>query len=276
MDLRMTYRNHLGEVASVADGGTLHLMATDLLSHSWAFETDGQRVRKLRLDARTATLRLGMFGGSAAERDRLYRVLEADVLAATCGTLEFHGYSLTCLPVAASLDAWWFDEGIEEREVALLVPRPMWCRDVTHQFVPEDDDTSVDLDYAYDYAHDWKRGHAGDTLEVDTIGEAEFRLVVYGQADSPGVTIAGNTYKVNVTVADGSRLELDTRDKTIVVVDGQGSVTNAFDARERGRRGEGSYAFQPLPRGLLEVDSPGTFGFDVIVHDERTEPAWDA
>ena len=278
MDLSMTYTNHLGASVRVAAGGDLHLMSTDLLDHEWSYEIDGQHVRKLRLEAREATLRIGMWGGSLAERTRLYRTLDADAMAAECGTLAFHGYSLRVLPVAASLDAWWFADGIEEREVTLLAPRPMWCRDVTRPFpITSGSGTDqADLDHPYDYPHDWRRGSTARRISVNTVGEAEFRLIVYGPATHPSVIVAGNRYEVDVSVPDGSRLELDTRDRTVRVIGRSGDVTNAFDARVRGRRGGGSYAFQPLPAGESQVTSDNTFGFDIVIHDERTEPAWDA
>lgn len=278
MDMTLTYTNHLGQTVTVGDGA-LHWLGTDLLSHEWSYEADGQRAWGLRLGARTFELAIGMMGGSLAERTALYRALEADAVNGRPGTLSWRGYNLTVIPVASSLDNWWFDDGIEERTVRLLAPRPLWTHDVTQQFRTTDNDNveSVDLDYAYEYAHDWMAPQVRSRpLKVDTMGETEFRLVVYGPATDPYVTIAGNRYEVAVSVPAGSRLELDTRDRTIRLVGRQGDVTNCYAQRTRGIRGGGSYAFQPLPRGLHEVLCDGTFGFDVVIHDERTEPAWEA
>lgn len=277
MDLSITYTNHLGDVVRVADGGNLHLMKTDLLDHRWEYESDGQRIWGLRLAAREFELPIGMLGGSLSERTELYRALEADAVAAELGTLEFQGYSLICLPVASSLAAWWFSDGIEERSVEFVAPRPLWTREVVSRFpiVAASERDNVDLDYPHDYRHDWRRGtSAARTIRVDTVGPAEFRLIVYGPASNPLVTIGGNRYQVNVTVPASSRLELDTRDRTVRLVGAYGDATNCYDQRERGRRGGGSYAFQPLPRGTSVITCDNTFGFDIIVHDERTEPAW--
>ena len=278
MDLALTYTNHLGQRVRIASGGHLHLMESDIFGHEWAYERSGQRIWGLRLDARELTLPIGMFGGSLAERTALYRALEADSMAAECGTLEFHGYSLVCVPTAMSLGAWWFADGIEERKVTLVAPRPLWTREVVTSFgiaaTPEGQGT--DLDYPYDYAHDWRHGFVARRLRVDTVGAAEFRLVVYGPATNPYVTIAGNRYQVNVSVPSGSYLVLDTRDRTIRMVGELGGVTNCYADRVRGRRGGGHYAFQPMPAGEHEVSSDNSFAFDIVIHDERTEPAWES
>lgn len=277
MDLSITYTNHLGDVVRIADGGHLHLLETSLLDHRWEYKSDGQRIWGLRLGARKFELPIGMLGGSLAERTELYRALEADAVAAELGTLGFQGYSLICLPVATSLAAWWFSDGIEERAVEFVAPRPLWTREVVSRFpiVVADERDAVDLDHPHDYAHDWKRGAStARSIMVDTVGPAEFRLIVYGPASNPFVVVGGNRYQVDVAVPAGSRLELDTRDRTVRLVGAFGDVTNCYDQRVRGRRGGGSYAFQPLPRGISDVQCDNTFGFDVMVHDERTEPAW--
>lgn len=278
LDMRLSYTNHLGETVVVGEG-PLHWLDTDLLSHEWSYEVDGQRAWGLRLGARTFDLAIGMMGGSLAERTRLYRTLEADAVNARAGTLSWHGFELSAIPVASSLDAWWFDDGIEERTVTLLVPRPLWCRDTVWQFgiVDTGGAESTDLDYEFDYRHDWAAQKVTNrTVDVRTMGESEFRLVVYGPATDPRVTIAGNRYEVGISVPKGSRLELDTRDRTIRLIGQAGDVTNCYAQRTRGVRGGGSYAFQPLPRGVLEVLADGSFAFDVLIHDERTEPAWEA
>ena len=280
MNLALTYTNHLGRKARIADGGHLHLMKSDLFSHEWDYESEGQRVWGLRLDARRLTLPIGMLDGTLAERTELFQTFEADARSGVCGRLEFHGYVLECLPVAASLDAWWFADGIEERTVTLVAPRPLWARDESHSFMPTPEDqgtASAGLDYPHDYAHDWGRTTEMErVITVGTAGESEFRLIVYGPATDPYVIIAGNRYEVDVSVPSGSRLELDTRDRTIRRIGSSGDVTNCYAARVRGRRGGGSYAFQPLPGGRHVITCNGTFGFDIIIHDERTEPAWDA
>lgn len=277
LDMRLTYTNHQGRSVTIGEG-PLHWLASDITDHEWDYEVDGQRVWGLRLAARAFEVSVGMMGGSLSARTELYRTMEADAVNARPGRLSWRGFELEVLPVKTTLDKWWFDDGIEERTVTLLAPRPMWCRDTLHHFgLPASSDLqSPDLDYPYDFAHDWAAQSATDrALEVSTMADSEFRLVVWGPAVNPRVTIAGNRYEVGVTVPSGSRLELDTRDRTIQVIDGSGSVTNCYALRTRGVRGGGQYAFQPLPRGHLSVLCDGTFAFDVVVHDERTEPAWE-
>lgn len=271
MDLRLVYTNCYGDSIEIG-GGHLHLMETDLFDHEWGWRAEGAGIVS-SLQPRTISLPIGMFGGSLAERTHAFEVLEADVAADELGTLEFNGFTLRCTPVAASLGAWWFSEGIEERTVTLASPRPVWTKERLFEFHvrPGVDDW---LDFTYDLPADVKGPGKSAAIDTGTVGAAEWRWVVYGPAVNPYVIIDGNRHEVDVTVPAGSRLELDTRDRTIVTVDRQGAPTNVFDKRVRGADGSGTYAFRPIPRGSVGVASDSSLAFDIIVHDERMEPAW--
>ena len=274
MDLELSYTNHLGETLSLGSGN-LHYMKTDAFDHSWEWEESAGEIMGLRLSARTLSLPMGMFGGSLDERERSFRILEADVVAGELGTLSFHGYDLTCMPVSTALDMWWFDDGIEERAVTLVAPRPFWSRDVLTPFpIAERGSSEEWLCLPCDLPIDLGAPAPARVIDVDTVGPAEWRWVVHGPATNPYVTIAGNRYEVDATVPDGSTLVLDTRDRTVMIVAPDGSAVNAFSSRKRGIEGSGSYAMARIPRGTHQVFSSGAFAFDVVVHDERTEPAW--
>ena len=215
--MTLTYTNHLGDTVTLgAPGGHVHYGETDLFGHKWSYEHDGQRVWGMSLDAREVTLPVCELGGSLAEREGVYRTLEADAEEGARGTLSYHGWELGVIPIASSLDQWWWDDGVEERSVTLLVPRPLWTRDetVTYQIARADGTTQPGSDYPRDYPWEYARPSLAHVAVVDA-GSAEWRWVVYGPAVDPWVVIEGNRHEVDVTVPSGSRLELDTRDRTI-------------------------------------------------------------
>jgi len=274
--MTLTYTNHLGDTVTLgAPGGHVHYGETDLFGHKWSYEHDGQRVWGMSLDAREVTLPVCELGGSLAEREGVYRTLEADAEEGARGTLSYHGWELGVIPIASSLDQWWWDDGVEERSVTLLVPRPLWTRDetVTYQIARADGTTQPGSDYPRDYPWEYARPSLAHVAVVDA-GSAEWRWVVYGPAVDPWVVIEGNRHEVDVTVPSGSRLELDTRDRTIRMVSVDGDVSNCFPSRLRGAEGSGTYAFARLPGGRVELLTDNAFAFDVTVHYERSEPAW--
>ena len=273
MDLRLVYTNHYGESIEIGGDGHLHLMTTDLFDHEWGWRAEGSSLVS-SIQPRQISLPIGMFGGSLAERTRAFEVLEADVACDELGTLSCNGYSLRCAPVGASLGAWWFADGIEERTVKLVAPRPLWSKDVEHIFSSRTPESGDWLDFEYDLPTDLLGGSRATTIDVGTVGPAEWRWVAYGPVANPYVIIDGNRYEVGVAVPEGSRLELDTRDRTVTVISQQGEAANVFDKRMRGADGSGTYAFRPLPRGTVGVIADSSLSFDVVIHDERMEPAW--
>lgn len=274
MDLHLTYTNHRGESIGIGGPGIRHLMGTDLFDHAWDWEASGSGI-VTSIRPREISLPIGMFGGSLAERTRAFEVLEADAGSGRLGELSFNGYVLRCCPVAATLGAWWIDDGIEERDVTLAAPVPLWCRETVHGFPAIGPSADGWLDLPYDLPIDTMRPGAGRSIAAGTIGPSRWKLVVYGPAVNPHVIIGGNRHEVGVTVPAGSRLELDTRNRTVAVISQSGEKENVFDRRARGGEGSGTYAFRPLPPGRTPVSADDSLSFDIVVYDERMEPAWD-
>jgi len=273
MDLHLTYTNHKGESIGIGGDGIRHLMETDLFDHAWGWEVDGGTI-STSVQPREIALPIGMFGGSLQARTRAFEILEADALEDALGSLSFNGYSLPCTPVAASLGNWWFADGIEERTVTLVSPRPLWSKAVAHSFPAPMPSADGWLDLPCDAPYDLKSDDRARMAEIRTVGTSEWRWIVYGPAANPYVIIDGNRHEVDVTVPEGSRLELDTRDRTVELVDQAGARTNVFPYRLRGNDGSGRYAFKPIPKGWLSVSADAALSFDIIVYDERMEPAW--
>ena len=275
---RMAYRNHLGEELAIGGPGWAHYGETDVLDASaYEYEVSGTRVASRSLAASERTLPLVLAGASPELRDRAYRVLAADAHAGELGSLVYGEWSVPAVVTAQALSAWWFDGGVEGRELTLLMPRPLWCRELLTEYPVLDALAEPVPGSDYPKPHPYGYGiDAGATrsLDVPTLGPAEWLWRVWGPAADPYVLQGGNRHQVEVTVPAGSRLELDTRDRTIFLIDGLGRRTNVVDRRVRGASGSGTYAFARLPRGRVELSTTGAFAYDVVVYDERTSPSW--
>lgn len=272
----LVYRNHLGEELAIGGPGTVHYGETDLFDvAAYEYETAGARVASRSLAASERELPLVLAGSSPAGRDRARRVLSADAHAGELGTLSYGDWSVPAVVTAQALSAWWFDGGVEADALTVLLPRPLWCREVAHEFPLLPAAAAVPgSDYPKPHPYGYGRGGASHSVSVDTLGPAEWLWRVWGPAADPYLIEDGNRHQVMVTVPAGSRLELDTRERTIALIDGLGRRTNVLGSRVRGAAGSGTYAFKRLPRGTVGLSTPGSFAYDVVVYDEREAPTW--
>ncbi|MDY3130004.1 MAG: hypothetical protein SOW20_08310 [Berryella intestinalis] len=134
----------------------------------------------------------------------------------------------------------------------------------------------ADLDYPHDYPHDFAPQKRTSRIRRRPGGvPADVRLVVYGPASNPSVSVAGNVYSVRCSVPAGGYLVVDGRDKTVELVAANGDRSSRFADAERGSgRGSGRYVFERVPCGDLPLDWDGTFAFDFLWYEEEGEPPW--
>ena len=124
-------------------------------------------------------------------------------------------------------------------------------------------------DYSYDYPYDYALYLQGRKIVCDAIGGSAFRMLIYGPAENPAITISGHTYTVNGKLESGETLLIDSLAKTITLTRASGQSFNWFD-----NRGREEYIFEAIPSGSNTVSWPGTFGFDLTVIEKRSEPKW--
>lgn len=124
-------------------------------------------------------------------------------------------------------------------------------------------------DHPYDYGYDYAISVNGRMIQCDSVGKNEFRVLIYGPAANPNITIGGHKYAINGTIAEGESLLIDSISKTIMLTTATGTKVNWFDKRVRD-----SYIFEPIPAGNHAVLWSGAFGFDLTVIEKRSEPRW--
>ena len=95
-------------------------------------------------------------------------------------------------------------------------------------------------------------------------------ITVYGPCTNPRITIGGNIYEVKTKLDTGEYLLIDSRAGTIYRVRVNGIKVNEFDSRNTE---EGS-VFKKIQPGYNLISWDGTFGFDLLLYVERSEPEW--
>lgn len=98
---------------------------------------------------------------------------------------------------------------------------------------------------------------------------ADYRLIVFGAISNPCVIIDNIIIGVNASIAEDEYLVIDSHDKTVIKYGNSGERTNLFNARYKEQS-----IFGRIGPGVHDVIWPGTFGFNLIVYEERSEPLW--
>lgn len=273
MDNSMTYTNSGGETVEMRIDGTWHYGDTDLRDYEWSYDTVADRVAGFRREPRDFSLKVMMDGGSVAERNRATDVFERDIAAMTPGTLRVGASELRCWVIASAKSSWWFGEGIMGVDLTVHADDPTWTREAGFEFkkVGGASGASTGLDYPFDYPFDYSSSGVSSTLASPFAVPSACRITVYGPAVSPYVIIAGNRYQVDVTVEEGGLLVVDGLARTITVSNADGQAMNAFSA---GVREDGANVFAKVPAGTHAVTWGGSFGFDISLIEERSEPVW--
>ena len=96
---------------------------------------------------------------------------------------------------------------------------------------------------------------------------APYKLIIYGPATNPVITIDGIQIGVNATIGADERVEISSVDKTVIL---KGAVDkNLFNARIKD-----TSMFEGIRSGDHPVMWSGAFNADLIMYEERSEPLW--
>lgn len=213
---------------------------------------------------------------SPATLDLLRRLADADMATGTPGTLVADGEWETKAWIPKS-EPQTITPTMVETQLAVVFLDGVWRREITTHHDPRTDKAGGDLDYSYDYPHDYGGMSILDTVTNTTGMPQPIRLTIFGPCVNPYIIIGPNRYEVDATIPAGSRLEIDgTADaRTVIMISDTGLRTNLFGKAVRGAgRGSGTYVFEPLPHGTSMISWAGGFEFDLTAIEERSEPPW--
>lgn len=238
----------------------------------WSYELSRRSIRQVSRDAREATLTVDYLTTEAADAAR--RVMDRDVALGTPGALVSGEWSQRAYVVAQEPSDRY--HGWVRADMTVLLLDGVWRRLVTTSYGKGDAGSDYGKAYTYGYDYDYAPPSNSRTLTVDAPAACPIRLVIFGYARNPSITIGDNTYSFDVEVPTGGYLLVDTRpDPTVTLVDSAGRSTDAFASAHRGAGlGSGEYAFQPVAPGVTTVGWDNSFGFDLGVWLEEGEIPW--
>lgn len=269
---KFIYKNHLGEALDFGVNG-LYVDLNDLRNYEWEVGTRGNRITGFSRGITTKTLPVTVaFKNAAYVRDlktNLFEFCEKDIVAQKPGRVIIGNYYYLCFVTASAKSDYAHDPCSTQFSLTLTTDFPYWIAERTNSYRKTEGASEDNLDYPYDYPYDYYSGGRSQRIVNTYFAPVDFRMVIYGPANNPAITIGGHTYRVNAVVQSGEYLTIDSMNKTIVLTQNNGTKVNKFDNRDRT-----SYIFEPIPSGASSVTWLGDFAFDITLIEKRSEPAW--
>lgn len=272
MRVNITYTASSGNVYNLITNGIRHKEAN---YHEWAWDVEGTklqygyRVANFSRKPAQYTTELMFYGPQTDRRARvqaLHDDFENDVRKKTPAKITWGDYYLTCYIIESSTEPTEYPSWTSNT-ITIYAPYPFWVQDVKVTLPVQTAGGSSFLDYEYDYSYDYTAPAVGTKyVSSDFPFTSEFKMIIFGEAVNPRITINGYSYVLYTTIPQGAYVVIDSRAKTIVMYQ-NGVQTNLFNYRNKT-----DSIFQKIPGGNLTIVWDATFGVDLTIYHERSEP----
>lgn len=267
---KFTYINHLNESVKFGDG-RIFVDQSDIRDYSWSAQIKNDRIGGFKRGVQSKSIPVVVICDTSTEgmklRNELYEVLEKDVLAGIPGRIVLGGYYMTCFVTESKKTEYLND--YMKLTLKVTTDAPYWVKENTTRFGYGGGEIGQDLDFNRDHPYDYTSNNNGNTVNNTGFVASDFRIVIYGPAVNPVITIAGHDYGVQCNVEANEYVTIDSKKKTVIHTAENGEQTNLFDDRERD-----SYIFEKVPAGISNVERNANFLMDIVLFEERGEPKW--
>ena len=277
------YENSAGERIRLdrqgfyADEGTLRDF---VWSYNYSGYPDGSggTVSKFSRHEQTKSFDVSAHAYSRSELDvllnRLHNITEYDVRMRTPGKLWLNQQYISCYLIASEVLNKSFKAFFVTKKMTILPVIPYWCIEETKNFIAGGA-THVSPDakrYNGRYPYKYGTGYSQTTLD-NTVGSWETPMIItiYGAAVNPSLSIGGNQYTLNTTLAQNERAVIDQLHKKIYKIGTTGLKTNIFNTRDKTVD-----IFKFVPVGMVSVLYNGDYSFDITLIHQRSEPLWNS
>lgn len=272
---KFIFENHLGQrFDGLANG--VYLNYSDLRDYSWSYDIINNRISRFYRSVTSRKLPLSFVGKTDEEaiavKNRLLELAEADIVAMRPGKIYVGEYYTSGYITASAKSDYLISKRYTKNNLTFTSEESSWFRDRTYVFSLKDAGNTAGgsgRDYPYDYAYDYSVHANNRQIVCDTIGSNRFKIRIYGETTNPAIRIGGHIYSVTGMIRAGETLLIDSVTKTITLTNAAGEKINWFDKRNRK-----NYIFEPIPSGVVDIVCDGTFGFDLTIVEERSEPKW--
>ena len=273
MRVPITYIASSGHTYNLITNGILHKAAN---YHAWVYRVQGTklqygtRVADFAKDPATYETEL-IFVGGEVQRQTLINALhddfEADLRNRKAGRIIWGDYYIDCYIVESSTEPT--DNTAQTlNKITIYAPYPYWVQDFKVELFPSSETESAFLDFPFDFPFDFTAPAIGETtVASDFPFDSEFEMVIFGPAVNPRVTINGYGYVLYASIPSGAYVVIDSRKHTIMQFNTDGTQSNIFNLRNKT-----DSVFKKIPGGNLNIVWDASFGVNITIHRERSEP----
>ena len=269
---KITYENHVNETIDIGTGN-IFVNESDLHDFAWSVTSKNDRISAFKKGVVKKTIPLQIVCDSEAEgiaiRNRIFEVMEKDILAMQHGKIIIGDYYLKCYVTGSKKTEYLKQKGLMTLKLTVQTDFPDWIKETTTTFNYGAGIAGSNLDYNNDFPYDYTSNLIGQVLTNTGFVESNFIINIFGPCENPKVTISGHDYEVAAVVGANEYLTINSVEKTVVLTKTDGSKVNCFNLRNRD-----SYIFEKIAVGINTVAASGNFKFDITLLEERGEPKW--
>lgn len=262
-----------GHTYNLISNGILHKAAN---YHAWAYRVQGTklqygtRVADFAKDPATYETELILTGGERHRQaliNALHDDFETDIRNKKTGRLIWGDYYIDCYIIESNTAPTDYLTQTSNK-ISIYAPYPYWVQDYNIELLPSEETESEFLDFPFNFPFDFTAPTIGETtIKSDFPYDSEFEMVIFGPAVNPRVTINYYSYVLYTTIPDGAYVVIDSRKKTVMQFNTDGTQSNIFNLRNKT-----DSIFQKIPGGNLRISWDATFGVNITIHRERSEP----
>ena len=269
---QLVYKNHINEEIRFGQGG-IFVNENELHDYDWKYNSDNNKVSNFNRGVRKISVPVIVAcpdpDDGVKAINNLMEIAEKDVLSKEAGRFIIGDYYFKAYITGSKKKKYSTRRGWLHANLTVVSDYPAWVKETSSSFTAGGAESGKDLDFTYDFPYDFTSPNKIKSIINPSFADVDFKLIIYGEVDNPSVTIGGNEYKVNCRVNAGEYLTINSKEKSIYVTRNTGEIINRFKDRSKD-----TYIFTKIPSGELKVSWNGTFGFDVTLYEERSEPKW--
>lgn len=267
---KIRYVNHLNE--TIEFGNEVYANHNDLRDYHWSYDLSHNLISNFRREVTTKALPIlihGVTKNKAIElKNKVFEVFEKDVLANIKGTLWIGDYYYKCFVVGSVNSEYLSHKSILKKEVSIVTDNPVWVKETPYKFYLHQE-IEGDRTYPYSYPYGYSNNLNSQRILNEHFTKSNFKIVIYGAASNPTIYINGHPYTVNTELLVGEYLTISSLDKTVIKTKNNGDTVNEFNKRSK------EYSvFEKIKQGPNTVSYDGSFDFEIILFEERSEPKW--
>ena len=262
----LKFINHLGEEIEFGKGNIL-INESNVKDYKYNYNIVNDSVEGFEYESPNPSFEVFIYGKDRKDiANRLFEIIEVDVLAEKSGILIDGDYSLEGFFVASQKKKY------ENRTIINLnlefISAKKWFKKTKKTFDGEQLDVGG-LDYSYDYDYDFTLDSSPHEITNPNFYDSDFELRISGPAVSPSIEIGGHLYNVDIEVNEGCILVINSQTKKIYIINSDGTEINVFYARNRD-----NYIFEKIKSGKQSIVYDEDMKFELTFIDERSEPEW--